>query len=209
MARDTGAVCRVCRRVGEKLFLKGERCLSPKCAVERRSTPPGDHGTNRRRRVSEFSLRMREKKRARAVYGVLERQFRKYFDIAAKKPGQTGAYLLQLLERRLDNVVFRAGFADSRNQARQIVRHRHVLVNGKRVDIPSYSVEVGDVISFAERSKKSEYYKGLIADLHRRPVPKWLSLDAQAVSATVQALPGPSDMDVKIDDRMIVEYYAR
>lgn len=209
MARETGPVCRICRRVGEKLFLKGERCLSPKCAVERRSTPPGMHSANRRRRVSEFSLRMREKKRARAVYGVLERQFRRYFDIASKKPGQTGAYLLQLLERRLDNVVFRAGFADSRSQARQLVRHRHITVNGKRVDIPSYNVEVGDLIGFAERSKKSEYYKTLTVDLHRRPVPKWVSLDTTAVTVKVQALPEASDMDVKIDDRMIVEYYAR
>lgn len=209
MARYTGPVCRVCRRVGEKLFLKGERCLTPKCAFERRQNPPGEHGASRRRRVSEHGLQLREKKRARAIYGVLERQFRKYFDAAAKKKGVTGTYLLQLLERRLDNVVFRLGFADSRAQARQIVNHRHIRVNERRVDVPSYHVKAGDIISWRERSKESTYYKTLVEDLQRRPLPKWLTLDTQAVTGAVIGMPEPSDMDLKIEERMIVEFYAR
>jgi len=209
LARYTGPVCRVCRRVGEKLFLKGERCLTPKCAFERRQNPPGEHGASRRRRVSEHGLQLREKKRARAIYGVLERQFRKYFDAAAKKKGVTGTYLLQLLERRLDNVVFRLGFADSRAQARQIVNHRHIRVNERRVDVPSYHVKAGDIISWRERSKESTYYKTLVEDLQRRPLPKWLTLDTQAVTGAVIGMPEPSDMDLKIEERMIVEFYAR
>ena len=209
MGRYTGPVCRICRRVGEKLFLKGERCLSPKCGVERRATPPGDHGAARRRRVSERGTQLREKKRARAIYGVLERQFSKYFDEATKKPGVTGQYLLQLLERRLDNVVYRLGFADSRAQARQVVNHGHLTVNGRKVDICSYKVAVGDKVAWKERSKNSEYYKQLIQDLNRRPMPRWLTLDAQAVAGSVVALPEPSDMDLKVDERLIVEFYAR
>ena len=209
MARYTGPKCRLCRRVGEKLFLKGERCLTPKCAIEHRTGPPGDHGAARRRRVSEHGLRMREKNRAKAIYGVLERQFRKYFEVASRKPGQTGQYLLQILERRLDNVIFRLGFADSRAQARQVVRHGQITVNGTKVNIPSYQVSVGEVIDWTEHAKKSKYFKALVEDIHRKPMPKWLSMDAQAVTGKVEALPEPSDMDLKIEDRMIVEYYAR
>ncbi len=209
MARYTGPVCRLCRRVGEKLFLKGERCLTPKCAIERRSNPPGEHGANRRRRVSEHGLQLREKNRARAVYGVLERQFRNYFDEASRKSGVTGVYLLQLLERRLDNAVFRLGFAESRAQARQTVRHRHITINGRRMDVPSYRVKVGDVIGWRERSKENELYKVLVADIHRKPLPSWLSLDADAVTGRVEALPDPDEMDLKIEHRMIVEFYAR
>lgn len=209
MGRYIGPVCRICRRVGEKLFLKGERCLTPKCGIERRASPPGDHGAARRRRVSEHGVQLREKKRARAIYGVLERQFSKYFDEAAKKPGVTGQYLLQLLERRLDNVVFRLGLADSRPQARQVINHGHVTVNGRKVDVASFKVNVGDKISFKERSKNTEYYKQLIQDLSRRPMPRWLSLDPQAITGSVTALPEPSDMDLKVDERLIVEFYAR
>lgn len=209
MARYTGPVCRLCRRTGEKLFLKGERCLTPKCAIERRNNPPGEHGANRRRRVSEHGLQLREKNRARAVYGVLERQFRNYFEEASRKSGVTGAYLLQLLERRLDNVVFRMGFAESRAQARQTVRHRHITINGRRMDVPSYRVKVGDVIGWRERSKENELYKTLVADVHRKPLPSWLSVDADAVTGRVEALPDPDDMDLKIEQRMIVEFYAR
>ena len=209
MARYTGPVCRLCRRVGEKLFLKGERCLTPKCAIERRNNPPGEHGANRRRRVSEHGLQLREKNRARAVYGVLERQFRNYFDEASRKSGVTGVYLLQLLERRLDNAVFRLGFAESRAQARQTVRHRHITINGRRMDVPSYRVKVGDVIGWRERSKENELYKVLVADIHRKPLPSWLSLDADAVTGRVEALPDPDEMDLKIEHRMIVEFYAR
>jgi len=209
VARYTGPVCRICRRVGEKLFLKGERCLTPKCGFERRSAPPGEHGASRRRRVSEHGLQLREKKRARAIYGVLERQFKKYFLEAARKKGATGQYLLELLERRLDNVVFRLGFADSRAAARQIVNHRHITVNGRRVDVPSFRVKEGDLIGWRAASKETGYYKALIEDLQRKPLPKWLSLDPQAVTGTVIALPEPSDMDLKIEERMIVEFYAR
>jgi len=209
LGRYIGPVCRICRRVGEKLFLKGERCLTPKCGIERRASPPGDHGAARRRRVSEHGVQLREKKRARAIYGVLERQFSKYFDEAAKKPGVTGQYLLQLLERRLDNVVFRLGLADSRPQARQVINHGHVTVNGRKVDVASFKVNVGDKISFKERSKNTEYYKQLIQDLSRRPMPRWLSLDPQAITGSVTALPEPSDMDLKVDERLIVEFYAR
>ena len=209
MARYTGPVCRLCRRVGEKLFLKGERCLTPKCAIERRNNPPGEHGANRRRRVSEHGLQLREKNRARAVYGVLERQFRNLFDEASRKSGVTGVYLLQLLERRLDNAVFRLGFAESRAQARQTVRHRHITINGRRMDVPSYRVKVGDVIGWRERSKENELYKALVADIHRKPLPSWLSLDADAVTGRVEALPDPDEIDLKIEHRMIVEFYAR
>ncbi|MSQ24821.1 MAG: 30S ribosomal protein S4 [Dehalococcoidia bacterium] len=209
MARYTGPKCRLCRRAGEKLFLKGERCLTPKCAVEKRTGPPGDHGMARRRRVSEHGLRMREKNRAKAIYGVLERQFRKYFEVASRKPGQTGQYLLQILERRLDSTLFRLGFAESRAQARQVVRHGQITVNGKKLNIPSYQVEVGDVIGWTDHAKKSKYYKALTEDIHRKPMPKWLTMDAQAVTGKVESLPQPSDMDLKIEDRMIVEYYAR
>ena len=209
MARYTGPVCRLCRRVGEKLSLKGERCLTPKCAIERRSNPPGEHGASRRRRVSEYGLQLREKNKARAIYGVLERQFRNYFTQAGEKQGLTGANLLQILERRLDNVVYRLGFGESRAQARQVIGHRHLHVNGRRMDIPSYLVKVGDVIEWTEKAKKTEAYKLLIQDLKRKPIPDWLSLDTEAVKGTVQALPVPRDIDVKIEDRMIVEYYAR
>ena len=209
MARYTGPVCRLCRRVGEKLYLKGERCISPKCAIERRPNPPGEHGANRRRRISEHGIQRREKKKARSIYGVLERQFRKYFDIASKKSGVTGELLLQFLERRLDNVVFRLGFADSRNQARQLINHGLLMVNGHRVDIPSFQVKANDVVGWKESSKQSAYYKALVQDLRRRPLPSWLGMDAQAVTGTVVSLPDPSEMDVKIDERLIVEFYAR
>ena len=209
MARYTGPVCRLCRRAGEKLFLKGERCLTPKCAIEKRSNPPGQHGASRRRRVSEHGMQLKEKKRARSIYGVLERQFYSYYEEASRKSGVTGEHLLQFLERRLDNVVYRLGFAESRAQARQAIRHRHMTVNDRRVDIPSFRVKEGDVIGWAERARNTELYKIIVADLRRKPLPKWLSLDAEAVTGKVEALPEPSEMDVKVDDRMIVEFYAR
>lgn len=190
-------------------MLKGERCFSPKCGIERKPNPPGDHGASRRRRMSEHGIQLREKMRARAIYGVLERQFAKYFAIASKKPGMTGQYLLQLLERRLDNVVFRLGFADSRAQARQIVTHGLMTVNGRGVSIPSYTVKAGDVIGWRESATKTEYYKSILADKHRKPMPKWLSLDTQAMTGKVVVLPETTDMDLKIDDRLIVEFYAR
>ena len=209
MARYTGPVCRLCRRTGEKLFLKGERCLTPKCAIEKRSNPPGQHGASRRRRISEHGTQLKEKKRARSIYGVLERQFYGYYEEASRKAGVTGEHLLQFLERRLDNVVYRLGFAESRAQARQAIRHRHMTVNGRRVDIPSFRVKEGDVIGWTERARNTELYKIIVADLRRKPLPKWLSIDTEAVTGKVEALPEPSEMDVKVDDRMIVEFYAR
>jgi small subunit ribosomal protein S4 len=209
VARYTGPVCRLCRRTGEKLFLKGERCLTPKCAIEKRSNPPGQHGASRRRRVSEHGTQLKEKKRARSIYGVLEHQFYRYYEEASRKSGVTGEHLLQFLERRLDNVVYRLGFAESRAQARQAVRHRHMTVNGRRVDIPSFRVKEGDVIGWTERARNTELYKMIVADLRRKPLPKWLSIDTEAVTGKVEALPEPSEMDVKVDDRMIVEFYAR
>jgi len=191
------------------LFLKGERCLTPKCGVERRATPPGEHRVSRRRRVSERGVQLREKKRARAIYGVLERQFSNYFHEATRKPGVTGQYLLQLLERRLDNVVYRLGFADSHAQARQLINHGHLTVNQRKVDIPSFRVSIGDKVGWRESSKNSEYFKQLVQDLNRRPLPKWLVVDPKAVTGSVTALPESSDMDLKIDERLIVEYYAR
>ncbi len=209
MARYTGPVCRLCRRTGEKLFLKGERCLTPKCAIDKRSNPPGQHGASRRRRVSEHGTQLKEKKRARSIYGVLERQFYKYYEEATRKSGVTGEHLLQFLERRLDNVVFRLGFAESRAQARQVIRHRHMTVNGRRVDIPSFRVKLGDVIGWTERAQNMGLYKIIVADLRRKPLPNWLSLDVETVTGKVEALPEPTEMDVKVDDRMIVEFYAR
>ena len=209
MARYTGPVCRLCRRVGEKLFLKGERCLTPKCAIERRNNPPGEHGANRRRRVSEHGLQLREKNRARAVYGVLERQFRNYIDKANRMSGVTGDRLLQLLERRLDNAVYRLGFGDSRAQARQVVLHGHITVNGRKASIPSYQIKAGDVIGWREQSKKTEYFKIVSESLGKRPVPAWMTVDPGEITGTISTLPEPSDIDTTINTRMIVEFYSR
>ena len=209
MARYTGPVCRLCRRVGEKLYLKGERCISPKCAIERRPNPPGEHGANRRRRISEHGIQRREKKKARSIYGVLERQFRQYFDIASKKSGVTGELLLQFLERRLDNVVFRLGFSESRQQARQLVLHGHFMVNGRKTDIPSYMVVPGQVIAWKETHMQRDFFKALTEDIPRRPVPQWLILDTNTMTGKVSGLPTDDDLVSTIDTRLIVEYYSR
>ena len=208
MARYTGPVCRLCRRAGEKLFLKGERCYTPKCAVERRHRPPGEH-VPRRRRVSDRGIQLREKQKARQTYGVLERQFRRYFQEARRRPGVTGQYLLQLLERRLDNVVFRLGFAESRSQARQWVRHGHFQVNGRKVNIPSYSVRPSDVVSWKQAATKKEFYEAAVEGLPRRPVPGWLGLDPSAMNGQVLNLPEAGDINTTIDTRLIVEHYSR
>ena len=208
MARYTGPNCRICRRFGEKLFLKNGKCLTPKCPVGRRGTPPGVH-TLRKRRLSDRGLQLREKQRARYIYGVLERQFRRFFELASKAPGATGETLLQILERRLDNVVFRLGFADSRPQARQLVLHGHIRVNGQRMDIPAYLVKIGNVIAWRETSKKNLPYKALVENPPSRPVPAWLSLDTQKLEGRVLALPGRGDIDISINEKAIVEYYAR
>ncbi|MCD6289381.1 MAG: 30S ribosomal protein S4 [Anaerolineae bacterium] len=212
MARYTGAVCKLCRREGQKLFLKGERCFSPKCPLEKgRNYPPGMHGKQSqfRRRESEFGLQLREKQKAKRIYGVLERQFRRYFREALRSKGLTGATLLILLERRLDNVVYRLGLADSRAQARQLVRHGHIEVNGRKTNIPSYLVKAGDVISVRERSRKTTYFRDLMERLGERPVPEWLSFDPDALTGRVLALPTRDQIDVVINEQLVVEYYSR
>jgi len=208
MARYTGAVCRLCRRSGEKLMLKGSRCLTPACAMDKRAKPPGQQ-VSRRRRFSDRGLQLREKQKARYTYGVLERQFRRFFAQAEKQPGITGENLLVLLERRLDNVVCRLGFADSRSQARQLVRHGHIALNERKTDIPSCLVKEGDAISWRERSTGTEYYKQMIEGLESKVVPNWLSLDRQKAIGQVLSLPTPDDVEAKFEVKSIVEYYSR
>lgn len=209
MARYIEATCRICRHVGDKLMLKGEKCLTPKCTFERRSSPPGAHSSRRRRRISDYGVQLMEKQKARYTYGILERQFRRLFSEAAKSPGVTGEKLLELLERRLDNVVYRLGFADSRPQARQLVRHRHILLNGHRADIPSLLVKVGDTITWRQGSTKTQYYQNLASRLEGKSVPSWLSLNRENLSAQVLSLPSPADVEAKFSEKSIVEYYSR
>ena len=208
MARYTGPVCRLCRRAGEKLFLKGEKCFTPSCAVERRRTPPGQQSP-RRRRVSDWGIQLREKQKARGIYGVLERQFRSYNEKAQKNPQATGPALLQLLERRLDNVVYRLDFAESRNQARQLVCHGHITVGGRKVDIPSYQVKPGEVIGWKQTSQDKEFVKTLSAGIPRKSVPGWLSLDASELTGQVLQLPKTEEIESTVDLRLIVEYYSK
>jgi small subunit ribosomal protein S4 len=208
MARYTGAVCRLCRRSGEKLFLKGSRCFTPKCAVEKRPKSPGQQ-TGRRRRFSDRGLQLREKQKARYTYGTLERQFRRTFTQAERQAGITGENLLVLLERRLDNVVYRLGFADSRSQARQLVQHGHIILNGRKTDIPSCLVKEGDTISWREGSNKAEYYQQLAQTIEAKTVMSWLSLDRQNLVGQVLSLPTPEEIDARFDGKAIVEYYSR
>ena len=209
MARYTGPVCRLCRREGMKLFLKGERCYTGKCAIDRRAYAPGQHGQARAKKPTEYGLQLREKQKARRLYGVMEKQFRHYFDEAARRKGVTGENLLVLLERRLDNVIFHLGFASSRPEARQLVNHGHFTINGKKVDIPSYSVRVGEVIAVREGSKSSPRVKQLLENLGSRTVPGWLSLDANTAAGTVVALPTREDIQLPIQEHLIVEKYSR
>jgi len=209
MARYTGPVCRLCRREGMKLFLKGERCYTGKCAIDRRAYAPGQHGQARAKKPTEYGLQLREKQKARRMYGVMEKQFRSYFDEAARRKGVTGENLLVLLERRLDNVVFHLGFASSRPEARQLVNHGHFTVNGKKVDIPSFSVRAGEVIAVKEGSKSSPRMKQLLENLGSRTVPGWLSLDANTAAGTVVALPTREDIQLPIQEHLIVEKYSR
>jgi len=211
MARYTDAVCKLCRREGMKLFLKGDRCFT-KCPLEKKSYPPGQHGPTRRarRKVSDYGRQLREKQKVRRIYGVYERQFRRYFRQAVQAKGMTGTALLQLLERRLDNVVYRMGLASSRAQARQLVTHGHIMVNGHKVDIASYSVRPGDVITVKERSRKSPYFKELAEDFGKKQTPpKWLSVNPDDMTATVVALPEREDIDITINEQLIVEFYSR
>ena len=209
MARYIDPVCRQCRRVGEKLFLKGERCYTPRCAVERRRRPPGDH-VPRRRRPSDYSVQLREKQKARWTYGVLERQFRRYFDMAREQEGVTGDNLISILETRLDNVVYRLSFAESRRQARQLVNHGHFHVNGKRMDIPSYLVKVDDTITWKRvNGSVPEFIAGLTEDIPKRPVPMWLQLDPASLTGQVVAIPDVTSADTAIEVRLIVELYSK
>ncbi len=212
MGKYTGPVCKQCRREGEKLFLKGQRCFSPQCSFERRAYPPGEHGREtqfRRRRTSEYQHQLREKQKTRRVYGVGERQFRRYYSYALKRRGKTGEALLQLLERRLDNVIFRLGFAESRAQARQMVNHGHYYVNGRRTDIPSMLVRPGDQVTVGERSRKQSYFKGLKDTAEVRTVPRWLDRDLVSLSGKVTDLPDRQDVDANINEQLIIEYYSR
>ena len=208
MARYTGPVCRLCRRQGEKLMLKGNRCTTRQCAVERRNLPPGQRRA-RRRKISDRGLQLKEKQKARQSYGVLERQFRKHFAEAERRPGITGENLLQILEMRLDNVVYRLGFADSRSQARQIVRHGHITLNGRKTDIPSCAVKLGDVIAWREASTGTEYYKMVAEQIQDKIVPNWLSLDLENLRGQVLAPPSRTDIDLRLNEKAIVEYYSR
>ena len=208
MGRYTGPSCRLCRRVGEKLFLKGDRCFTPRCAVEKRRSAPGDP-SRRRRRPSDYGVHLLEKQKAKYIYGVFESQFRRYMDEAFNTPGITGLNLLRSLERRLDNVIFVLGFADSRKQARQILSHGHFQVNGSKTDIPSYQVRVGDLISWKESDKPTDFYKERTDGIPKRPVPAWLSLDQSDMTGRVVSLPADEDLMETINSRLIVEFYSR
>ncbi|HAV10651.1 MAG TPA: 30S ribosomal protein S4 [Dehalococcoidia bacterium] len=210
MGRYTEAKCRLCRRVGDKMMLKGERCYTAKCAMERRNVLPGYNSTGKRRpKKSERGLQLLQKQRARRTYGVLERQFRKMFGEAERLTGVTGDHFVVLLERRFDNVAYRLGFADSRAQARQIISHGHLLVNGRRVNIPSYEVKANDLIAWREESKKSEYFKTLVEKIADKIVPTWLNLDTGTMVGKVVNLPSRDDIEVKFETKAIVEYYSR
>ena len=208
MARYTGAVCRLCRREGAKLYLKGDRCYSDKCSINRRQYAPGQHGQGRKK-LSEYGVQLREKQKAKRYYGILESQFRHYFELAEKKQGVTGENLLSILETRLDNVAYRLGFGLSRAEARQLVRHGHVTVNGKKVNIPSYLISVGDVIAVKEASKGSAKIKAVLESTSGKAIPKWLDLNKDTAEAKVIALPARDDIDLEIAEHLIVELYSK
>jgi small subunit ribosomal protein S4 len=209
MARYIGPVCRLCRREGMKLFLKGERCYTDKCAIEKRNVPPGQHGRARKAKIVGYGIQLREKQKVKRTYGVLENQFRRYFEAADRQKGITGELLLQMLERRLDNVVYRLGFASSLAQARQVVRHGHIQVQGKRVTIPSFLVEVGDVISVAEASRQKKVIAEAIEMAQRRGVPPWMALEREQFRGSLRALPVRADLTMPISEKLIVEHYSR
>ena len=208
MARYHGPVCRLCRRYGEKLFLKGDRCFGPKCAVVRRPNPPGS-AIQRRRKVSDRGLQLREKQRARVFYGLLERQFRRYYEEALHRPGVSGINLVQILESRLDNIVYRLGFADSRKQARQLVRHGHIQLNGRKTDIPSAMVKVNDEVAFTARGAKTEYAKMLPEVIKSKQAPSWLSLDLAGLKGRVIGAPTIEEAESLFDPNVVVEFYSR
>jgi len=208
MARYSGSVCRLCRREGMKLFLKGDKCFKEKCPVERRGYPPGQHG-RRRRRVKEYGLQLREKQKVRRIYGILERQFRRYFEEADRRKGITGENLLLLLERRLDSVVYDMGFASSRTQARQWVTHGHIQVNGRKTSIPSFGVSEGDEISVKVKSRKNDFIKRAVETAQGRGIPPWIELDAENFTGRVKTLPTREDIKFPIKEQLIVELYSR
>jgi len=211
MARYTGPVCKLCRREGEKLFLKGERCFTSKCSFEKRAYPPGEHGrfSGRRGRESDYQRQLRAKQKAKRIYGVLERQFRRYFRNAQNKPGLTGLNLLQVLESRLDNVVFRSGFADSRSQARQLVNHGHFMVNGRGNDVASTILQPGDAVAVKESSKQNTYFKTLRQSEETRTSPAWVDADLDKLTGRVMRLPERAEIDGNLNEQLIVEYYSR
>ena len=208
MARYTEAVCRLCRREGGKLFLKGTRCYTKKCSFERRPTPPGQHGV-RRRKMGEFGIQLREKQKVRRVYGVLERQFRNYYKVAESHTGVTGEALLQSLETRLDNVVFRLGFASSRAQARQLVSHGHFAVNGVPTNVPSYAMKPGDRVEVRESRRAREAFKVIKETIRSHQAPEWLSLDAAKLAGSVASIPRRDQMPLDLSEQLVVEYYSR
>jgi small subunit ribosomal protein S4 len=209
MARYIGPVCRLCRREGMKLFLKGERCYTDKCAIEKRNVPPGQHGRARRAKMVGYGIQLREKQKVKRTYGVLENQFRRYFEAADRQKGITGELLLQMLERRLDNVVYRLGFATSRPQARQLVRHGHFMVNGKKVDIPSYSVRLGDTISVRQGSGENATIQHAMEEVKGRGIPEWLLIDAAARAGRISQLPTREQINLPVQEQLIVELYSK
>jgi small subunit ribosomal protein S4 len=209
LARYTEAECRLCRRENIKLFLKGDRCYTDKCGFERRSYPPGQHGQRRSGKISDYGIQLREKQKAKRIYGVLERQFRKYYDKAERQKGITGTNLLVLLERRLDNIVYRMGFASSRNQARQLVRHNHFTVSGKKVNIPSFQVKIGDVVEVKDGSRKIGVVKDATETFVRREKPTWLDVDGDNFRGVVKAFPNREELTMPINEQLIVELYSK
>ena len=209
MARYIGPVCRLCRREGMKLFLKGERCYTEKCAIEKRNVPPGQHARARRAKLAGYGLQLREKQKVKRIYGVLENQFRRYFEVAERQRGITGETLLQLLERRLDNVVYRLGFATSRAQGRQLVRHGHFMVNGRKVDIPSYSVKANDVISVRSTSTKVPAIAHAMDEVKGRGIPEWLNLDPEKLAGRIVSLPTREQINLPVQEQLIVELYSK
>ncbi len=209
MARYIGPVCRLCRREGMKLFLKGERCYTEKCAIEKRNMAPGQHGRARKAKMVGYGVQLREKQKVKRIYGVLENQFRRYFETAERTRGITGETLLQLLERRLDNVIYRAGFSTSRAQARQLVRHGHFLVNGRKVDVPSYSVRQGDVVSVRQTSLENPVIAHAMEEVKGRGVPEWISIDASKLSGTIASLPTRQQINLPVQEQLIVELYSK
>lgn len=213
MARYTGAVCRICRREGKKMFLKGDRCYTTKCAIderndEKRKGTPGQHGMARKK-ISEYGMQLRAKQTARRYYGLLEGQFYHYFELATKMPGKAGENLLILLESRLDNVVYRLGFASSRPQARQLVLHKHFTVNGQKVNIPSYLLKAGDVVAFTEKARSNENFKSLVEANSGRTVPMWLSSDKENYKGTIERMPVRDDITLDVEEQLIVELYSK